>query len=275
MTYDAVIFDVDGVLVDVRRSFTAAAIDAITEATGSRRFTEEEVRQLKYIRGFNNDWHVAIAGAAWVRFCGDLSFPEFAQGVDRDGGGLDGLRLVVGSDLTAEFEAQLTRLAQEAYGGTTACWRLYGFEPDTIRQPGRWQEEVPLLSAEDARRIAPRAGIVTGRSAAEMELAFQLLGWRLAAEQVAVSDDPARDKPDPAKLAFILQYLGSEKALLAGDGRDDLELAANARASTGKEVDFCYIGNSPAPWPRVEHIFPSVHEMLNHIEVVYDKSPTN
>ncbi len=272
MTYDAVIFDVDGVLVDVRRSFTAAAIDAITEATGSRRFTEEEVRQLKYIRGFNNDWHVAIAGAAWVRFCGDLSFPEFAQGVDRHGGGLDGLRLVVGSDLTAEFEAQLTRLAQEAYGGTTACWRLYGFEPDTIRQPGRWQEEVPLLSAEDARRIAPRAGIVTGRSAAEMELAFQLLGWRLAAEQVAVSDDPARDKPDPAKLASILQYLGSEKALLAGDGRDDLELAANARASTGKEVDFCYIGNSPAPWPRVEHIFPSVHEMLNHIEVIHDKS---
>jgi len=273
VTYDAVIFDVDGVLVDVRQSFTAAAIDAVTEATGSRRFTEEEVRQLKFIRGFNNDWHVAVAGAAWVRFHGHLSFPEFAQGVDRHGGGLEGLRRVVGSDLTAEFEAQLTRLAQEAYGGTTACWRLYGFEPATIRQPGRWQEEVPLLSAENAGRIAPRAGIVTGRSATEMELAFQLLGWRLAAEQVAVSDDPDRDKPDPAKLASILQYLGSRKALLAGDGRDDLELAENTRISTGKKVDFCFIGLRPAPWPQVEHIFPSVHEMLNNIEVVYDKSP--
>ncbi|MQY62735.1 MAG: hypothetical protein GH143_00240, partial [Calditrichaeota bacterium] len=175
MTYDAVIFDVDGVLVDVRRSFTAAAVDAVTEATGSRRFTEDEVRQLKFIRGFNNDWHVAVAGAAWVRFCGHLSFPEFTREVDRYGGGLEGLRHVVGSDLTVDFEAHLTRLAQEAYGGTTACWRLYGLEPDTIRQPGRWQEEVPLLSAEDARLIAPRAGIVTGRSAAEMELAFQLL----------------------------------------------------------------------------------------------------
>ena len=275
MTYDAVIFDVDGVLVDVRRSFIAAAVDAVTTATGSRRFTEEEVRQLKSIRGFNNDWHVAIAGAAWVRLCGDRYFPEFAREVDRQGGGLEGLRRVVGSDLTIDYEAHLTRLAQEAYGGITVCRRLYGFEPVTIRQPGRWREEVPLLSAEEAGRIAPRVGIVTGRSLAEMELAFQLLGWRLPTEQVAVSDDPARDKPDPARLAAILQHLVSEKALLAGDSRDDLELAANARASIGKEVDFCYIGNSPVPWPRVELSFPSVNEMLNHIEVIYDKSPTD
>jgi len=275
MTHDAVIFDVDGVLIDTRRSFTAAVVDAVAAATGSRHFTEDEVGQLKAIRGFNNDWHVAVAGAAWIRFRGDRSFPEFAREMDRHGGGLEGLRRVVGSDLTTEFEAQLTRLAQEAYGGTTACQRLYGFEPVTIRQAGRWREEVPLLPAEDAGRIAPRAGIVTGRSSAEMELAFQLLGWRLPAEQVAVSDDPARDKPDPAKLAAILEYLGSEKALLAGDGRDDLELARNARMSTGKEVDFCFIGPRPAPWPRVKHIFPSVNEMLNHIEVVYDKLPTD
>ena len=272
VTYDAVIFDVDGVLVDVCHSFTAAVVDAVTTDTGSDHFTAGEAGQLKAIRGFNNDWHVAVAGAAWIRLCGDRSFPEFAREVDRQGGGLEGLRRVVGSDLTAEFEAQLTRLAQEAYGGTTACRRLYGFEPVTIRQPGLWREEVPLLSAEDAGRIAPRAGIVTGRSPAEMELAFQLLGWRLPAQQMAVSDDPAHDKPDPAKLASILQYLGSRKALLVGDGRDDLELAANARASTGKEVDFCYIGNSPAPWPRVELSFPSVNEMLNHIEVIHDKS---
>ncbi len=272
VTYDAVIFDVDGVLVDVRRSFTAAVVDAAAVATGFRRFTEDEVGQLKAIRGFNNDWHVAIAGGAWVRFCGDLSFPEFAQQVEQQGGGLEGLRRVVGSDLTGDFEARLTRLAQEAYGGTTACKQLYGFEPVTIRQPGRWREEVPLLSAEEAAHIASRAGIVTGRSAEEMELAFQLLGWRLPAQQVAVSDDPARDKPDTAKLAAILQHLGSRKTLLAGDGRDDLELARNARASTGGQVDFCYIGSRPAPWPGPELSFPSVNEMLNHIEVIHDKS---
>lgn len=275
MIYDAVIFDVDGVIVDVRKSFTAAAIDAVVTATGSRRFTAAQVRQLKGIRGFNNDWHVAVAGAAWVRFCGDRPFTGFARAIDQHGGGLAGLRQVAGSALTTAFENRLTRLAQEAYGGTTACRQLYGFEPDTIRQPGRWREEVPLLLAEEVEPIASRTGIVTGRSAAEMELAFKLLGWWLPDQQVAVSDNPMIDKPNPIKLVSILDYLASRKALLAGDGRDDLSLAENARRSAGKEVDFCYIGPRPVPWPGVKYCFRSVRELLNRIEVTHDEMSTD
>ena len=61
-SYDTVICDVDGVLIDVSRSFTAAAIDAVKSATGSDLFTGKEVLRLKGIRGFNDDWHVAVAG---------------------------------------------------------------------------------------------------------------------------------------------------------------------------------------------------------------------
>ncbi len=274
MKYDTVIFDVDGVLVDTRRSFTAAVVDAVATYTDSQRFTEKEAGQLKAIRGFNNDWHIAIAGAAWVRYRSQMPFAEFTTSIDEHGGGLPGLKSLVGENLTVEFEARLTRLAQEAYGGTTACRRLYGFEPFTIRQPGRWLEEVPLLSPERADPITSRTGIVTGRSAAEMALAFELLGWRLPDEQVAVSDDPAFDKPNPAKLTAILRRLGSCKAILAGDSRDDLELVNNARQK-GVAVDFGFIGPPPAPWPWDGHMFPSVDKMLNQIEVSYDESPTD
>ncbi len=270
MKYDAVIFDVDGVLVDTRRSFTAAVVDAVAADTGSRRFTEKEAGQLKVIRGFNNDWHVAVAGAAWVRYRSQMPFAEFAGSIDEHGGGLPGLKSLVGGNLTAEFEARLTCLAQEAYGGTTACRRLYGFEPVTIRRPGRWREEVSLLSPEMAKTVASRAGIVTGRNAAEMALAFELLGWRLPDEQVAVSDDPAFDKPHPANLMAILQRLGSRQAILAGDSRDDRELVNNARQK-GVAVDFCFIGPLPPPWPGDGYLFPSVTEMLNQIEVTYDE----
>ncbi len=274
MRYDAVIFDVDGVLVDTSRSFTAAVVDAVTTATGSQRFTAREAGQLKAIRGFNNDWHVAIAGAVWLHNQSQMPFAEFAGSIDEHGGGLPGLKSLVGENPAAEFEARLTRLAQEAYGGVTACRRLYGFEPATIRQRGRWRAEVPLLSPETARTIASRAGIVTGRSAAEMALAFELLGWRLPDEQVAVSDEPAFDKPNPANLMAILQRLGSRKAILAGDSRDDLELVNNARQK-GVAVDFGFIGPPPAPWPWDGHMFPSVDKMLNRIEVTYEKSPTD
>ena len=62
MTVDAIIFDVDGVLLDTSESYTAAAVEAVSVATGSDRFTTREVAQLKAIKGFNNDWHVALAG---------------------------------------------------------------------------------------------------------------------------------------------------------------------------------------------------------------------
>jgi phosphoglycolate phosphatase-like HAD superfamily hydrolase len=266
LRYDAIIFDVDGVLIDTRRSFAAAAVDAVQVATGSTRFTKDEVQALKSIRGFNNDWHVAIAGAVWIRFTDDLPFDEFAGLVDQANGGLGGLRHVAGSELVADLEEQLTRLAQEAYGGTTACYRLYGFEPITIRQLGRWREEVPLLPPERARTISSMAGIVTGRNAEEMELAFQLLHWHLPAGQVACSTTPVLDKPNPTRLLAIFEFLGSKKAVYAGDGRDDLELVLNA-SRQGAAVDFCYIGSASSPWPGVKLAHPTVTDMLNNIEV--------
>jgi HAD superfamily hydrolase (TIGR01548 family) len=269
MTYDAVIFDVDGVLIDTSQSFTAAVVDAVAAATGCRRFTAGEVRQLKIIRGFNNDWDVAVAGAAWLSFCDALPFADFAQRIDGYGGGLAGLRQITGKLLTPEFEDRLVRLSQEAYGGTTACPQLYGFEPITLREPGRWQNEVPLVPAEAIMPLISRVGIVSGRYAPEMELGFQLLGWRLPSERVAISDDPAYDKPNPARLLVILRQLASRRALFVGDTRDDLELVRNA-CREGSTIDFCYIGSSPTPWSEVPHQYPSVLTMLENIEVKHD-----
>jgi HAD superfamily hydrolase (TIGR01548 family) len=266
LRYDAVIFDVDGVLIDTSRSFTAAVVDAVRVATESSRFTEIEVQMLKTIRGFNNDWHVAAAGAVWIHSAEDMPFDEFAGLVDQANGGLDGLRQIAGVKLVADLEAKLTRLGQEAYGGITACKRLYGFEPVTIQQPGRWREEIPLLSPEAAQKIAAKAGIVTGRNVRELELAFQLLVWCLPPEQVACSTMPALDKPNPTPLLNILDSLGSKKAIYAGDSRDDLELVLNA-SQEGAGVDFCYIGSDTAPWQGANLAHHTVSDMLNNIEV--------
>lgn len=267
---DAIIFDVDGVLLDTSGSYTAAAVEAVSVATGSDRFTTHEASRLKAVKGFNNDWHVAIAGAAWVEFTDRLPFQVFARKIEQAGGGLAGLRLAVGRALTAKFETRLTRLAQESYGGTSACHRLYGFEPETIRQVGRWQTEVPLLAPQLAEPMISRIGIVTGRSRAEMEQGFQLLGWQPPPEQVAVADDPAFDKTNPVKLVAMLSHMQSRKALFVGDTRDDLELVINAQQSDGRELDFGYVGPFPCPWPEVEIMAPKVTDLLESIEVTYD-----
>ncbi len=113
-SYDTVICDVDGVLIDVSRSFSAAAVDAVYAATNSRQFTSAEVQMLKASRGFNNDWHVAIAGGAWVSFTLSTPFDEFVSAIEEAGGGLAGLSSLSEVQLSADFIALLTRLAQEA-----------------------------------------------------------------------------------------------------------------------------------------------------------------
>lgn len=272
MMVDAIIFDVDGVLLDTSGSYTAAVVEAVTVATGSDRFTTREAAQLKAIKGFNNDWHVAIAGAAWVKFGNRQSFPEFTQVVDGAGGGLTGLKHVVGPALTQEFEIRLTRLAQESYGGTSACRQLYGFEPESIRHEGLWRTETPLLSRSQAGKWLPRIGIVTGRTRAEMEQGFYLLGWRVPAEQLAVSDDPALDKPNPQKLVAILAGMESRKALYVGDARDDLELVSKAQSTWNGALQFGYVGPAPCPWPEVRIVAADVAELIGRIEVVPGES---
>lgn len=242
MRYDAFIFDMDGVLLDTSRSFITAAVEAVAYATGTKRFTTVKVVRLKTIPGFNNDWHVAIAGACWIDYFPDISFQIYVEQLDRLGGGLKALQQLI-PDLTPEYKQRLTRLTMEAYGGTTACQKLYGFEPESIMVPGYWQSETPLVAPEQIKPISKKAGIVTGRAEAELQMGFDRLGWSLPEKVVAWSDDPNLDKPNPIKLIRIINNLGAGQPVYIGDTRDDLELVKNYQQETGRAMDFCYIGS--------------------------------
>lgn len=85
MNYDTLIFDMDGILIDTSLSFPRAIRDSVAYDSGSKRFTLKEIVQLKRKGGFNNDWHVAITGACWLRFYGESSFETFAQTIDHHG----------------------------------------------------------------------------------------------------------------------------------------------------------------------------------------------
>lgn len=179
-------------------------------------FTLKEIVQLKRKGGFNNDWHVAITGACWLRFYGESSFETFAQTIDHHGRGLKAVRGLC-PDLDAPYEQRITRLAKEAYGGVSACRRLYGFDPLYFSIPGHWRREKPL---------------------------------------------PALDKPNPAKLITVAGNLKSNQPVYLGDSRDDLDLVKNYKAVTGDPMDFCHIGEEPAP-EGCDLSFRSVNEFLD------------
>ncbi|HIP42339.1 MAG TPA: HAD family hydrolase [Aquifex aeolicus] len=55
----AVIFDVDGVIVDVRNSYHHAIKETVKHFTG-KNLSLEFIREFKFSRGINNDWDVSV-----------------------------------------------------------------------------------------------------------------------------------------------------------------------------------------------------------------------
>jgi HAD superfamily phosphatase len=70
---ELVIFDVDGVLVDVRGSFHRSIIDTVRHFTG-RRVTYADIQQWKRRSGYNDDWRLTTD---WVQELGGEA--EYAQ----------------------------------------------------------------------------------------------------------------------------------------------------------------------------------------------------
>ncbi len=63
---EAIIFDVDGVLVDVRESFHRTVLETVRFFTGQR-VSRRELYRWKNLPGYNDDWKVSHA---WVRALG-------------------------------------------------------------------------------------------------------------------------------------------------------------------------------------------------------------
>lgn len=74
---DVIVFDMDGVLVDVRASYRECIIATVAKITGGKIVTHEQIQQYKNRGGFNNDW---LLTQALCREVGtEVSYEETAR----------------------------------------------------------------------------------------------------------------------------------------------------------------------------------------------------
>ena len=93
------IFDVDGVLVDVRGTYWRSALDTVRYLTG-KRVTYAELHQWKSKPGFNDDWSMV---SAWVTSLGKpisyddarIAFERFYWGTDGKPGNVRNEKILV------------------------------------------------------------------------------------------------------------------------------------------------------------------------------------
>jgi HAD superfamily hydrolase (TIGR01548 family) len=256
---DAVIFDVDGVLVEVSGSFRQVIsltvqhyFNHVLDVPGEERLvTAEDTGLFKLAGNFNNDWELSKGATA---FCmlkliasgnGNTTaaslrafgppLEEFTGEVRKRGGGLDNALELVRERLDSpgrarfdhSFDPELVqRIFMEYYAGPRLCGPLYGIEARHYHGPGMIEHEVFLLNLSLVERLQSdgvKFGILSGRTPEEADYLFvrQGLDKLLEREYILTDDGTIPGKPNPAGLAHLAGKMRFSGGIYVGDVPDD------------------------------------------------------
>jgi HAD superfamily hydrolase (TIGR01548 family) len=241
MNVDAVVLDIDGVLVDVADSYRRAIVETVERVHGET-IDRAAVQRFKEAGGFNNDWELTDAAALYVLARGegmDRSVRSFTAAIEGAGGGLSGARTVVSEALTpaarervlAAWDADRHRAVfQQLYLGSELYRDLSGEEP-TIDAPGYIHDELLLVEGETLAALDRPLGVLTGRPAAEADIALDRVGLSVPEDRRFTMDDWEGGKPDPDALVTLADRLDADRLVFVGDTLDDVRTAVNATAS--------------------------------------------
>lgn len=260
---DAVLFDIDGVILDVAGSFRQVIAGAAQfyatnvmhlEDTGPL-ISTQDTELFKLAGGFNDDWELCNAVVALIIArqaqsgakdtqsiaAQEPDWASYTRDIKRRGGGLSHAEGVILEMLNPTERREfargwnpklVTQLCQELYAGDEMCRPLYGFAPEHIHGEGLHREEKPLLDTALLQALPSRVqiGILTGRSRSETNLALQFSGVSVPEDARITSDDgDGARKPDPKTLSLLRDQMGFKQAIYIGDTMDDLKTVQNYR----------------------------------------------
>ena len=239
MQVDAVVLDIDGVLVDVADSYRRAIIESVDRVCG-KTIDRDAIQSFKDAGGFNNDWELTDAAALYViarREGLQMDVETFADRVAEGGGGLDAAKAVV-SDLPRVAQARvrdqwdtdrLRDTFQALYLGEELYRELEGGDPP-FAAPGYIHDEPTIVDPETIDDLTDRfdVGVLTGRPAAEAEIALSRVGLDVPEDHRFTMDDWEEGKPHPRALVALAEQFDAERVAFAGDTLDDVRTAHNA-----------------------------------------------
>ena len=255
---DTLVFDIDGVLIDVRDSFGKAVCQTvqfyfkeILGFQGSQNLINpEEIEYFKIAGGFNNDWDLTSAVVLFylmkarennLKDVDELrsikpDIKTFTTKILSPGGGLAKVIDSVEKDgqvkewiLSLWDKDLITKIFQEIYAGGEHCYNIYGFHPSLIKKDGLIKQERVIIDKNKKNFLQNFSlGILTGRNEREARVALERLGWDdiISKEQIVTADDGV-GKPHPQGLKKIAESLKTKLGIYVGDTWDDLITVKN------------------------------------------------
>ena len=261
---DALIFDVDGVLLNVERSFPEVIRSSIQKGwesvcggeTDFDGYNKDHEKIFKRHGSFNDDYDIAWTMLSIAAYSGKKKLSEALPSPKE-----------LEIELSA-FKGTVPAWVKEKYGAPVPrdivrgmCADLYIGEEGN---PGLYSLEVPMLSFHWSKLPLP-VGIYTGRNLIEWDLAKKALGWHDFPEDRIIHSDMGIYKPSPEGLEILSKRLGCENPLFFGDTGSDMK----AQSSFGKGY-FVAVGRL---LPEAKYVYDSTETAVNEIIAAYTTFP--
>ena len=281
LNFECVLFDIDGCLVDIRKSYNAAikkTVDfilnyvATTGAISNFRLTnlvsDNIILKFRQTGGFNNDVDTSYA------IClAELANPhknvtnarEFLNKVaaNSDENGIISVEKYLISVTSSSIIKNLKKLLDypapagkrsviatvfdELFYGPELFKKLHNFEP-------KFHFGKPLIDNDRlvatrrtmdrlARRFSGNLAVVSGRSKLAAEYSLQPILDTLKQESSVFLEDESREyaKPNPYGIMKAMRCMGTKTAIYAGDSYEDLIMVRTAEEKTHLKIAFCGI----------------------------------
>lgn len=274
----AVLFDIDGVLIDVRSSyietirrtslFYAKWFLGIKYTQGL--ITREDVQAFKLLGGFNNDWDTVFGILVYLQSLIEAHHTEINQPSFRKLVNIPALRKKVPFPCgTSGIQKILPGLCwihyglakqifQEYYLGSALFKKHYGFPAASVQSPGLINKEkliMPETILKTLKKRGLKLGIVTGRTRFEAEYVLKRFGIHKYFSALITDDEVTQAekksggklrKPHPWPVLACAKKLGVKSILYAGDLPDDVRAANSAKKEISAiSAGFLYKQDNP------------------------------
>ena len=258
---DALIFDVDGMLLNVERSFPEVirlGIQIGWESicggkADSAGYTADHEKIFKRHGSFNDDYDIAWT---MLSIAASSGRKDLSEALPSPAGLEEKLSAFSGNVISWISTVYGTPVARDAV--RKICAELYF---GTEEEPGLYKLETPMLRSHWEELRIP-VGVYTGRNLAEWHLAKKALGWQDFPDDRIIHSDTGIYKPSPEGLELLSKRLGCSAPVFLGDTGSDMK----AQAAFGRGY-FVAIGNL---LPEADYIYDetesAVREIISLIE---------
>jgi len=263
MKKKAILFDVDGVLIDVRASYIEtirqtverylAKLPNIRAGTGSL-LSPNDVNRFKLLGGFNNDWDTVYGlllyflslakkiGGPEVSFTKLSRFKNFeilSRRVPHPCG-VKGIEKLTGRNRAVCYETA-KNMFQEIYLGEKLFRKLYRRNPESKPRRGLIEKEkllIPPKILSSLKKGGARLGIVTGRTRFEAEYVLKRFGISSLFDILVKHDEIERaekkhgrplGKPHSYPVLLCAGKIKADSFFYVGDLPDDIKAANGAK----------------------------------------------